>query len=372
MPRALIAAVLLGLLLAACAEEGADRFARETCIGCHRELNPGLVDQLLASPHEKVPVTCEECHGADHEAIFATKGAVPPTVCAECHEEAYAEFRKSRHGRHLKEGKADPLLFEQSFAAGSCSTGTGCHSIQHAYPDGSVGRCSTCHPAHSFLNRDARNPRICIGCHEGTDHPQHRAWLRSSHSMASPDGEGHVADCVTCHGTHDVSDAVTHGLSPFLKEEPALSVPVVPAEEFTAKRETMLGRCRSCHGTRFARQALELADLWRYRGALYLDEAQRLMKEMANEGRLEPGFDFRLPNPATGHAFDLGGPQVFDLSRSVPERIYYEMFFHLYPELFRAAYHTDPERIAWESNDKLKTALDELREYRRQEPRPRK
>ncbi len=63
----------------------------------------------------------------------------------------------------------------------------------------------------------------------------------------------------------------------------------------------------------------------------------------------------------TGHALRLGGAQIFDQSVSLPERIYYEMHFQLYPALWRAAYHNDPERIVWEHNDNLKAALDRLR-----------
>jgi hypothetical protein len=373
MSRARILLVALPLLFAACGEFGEPAGAdpakagddEETCVGCHTKLNPGLVADLLSSPHENVPVTCEECHGDDHDQIFAVKGDVPPTVCARCHEKEWQEFARSRHGRNLREGKPDPLLKEQWRTVGSCTTGTGCHSIQKRYADGSIGRCGACHPTHSFSNHEARNPRVCIGCHEGTDNSEYRAWHRSAHSLASPSHDGLVADCVECHGTHDVSDALTRGLSPMESQNPPLSVPTLSAEEFEGPRGTMLARCRKCHGTRFARDALELADRWRRRGAVLLDEARAIVTGLAKDGLLGIDREVTLPNPATGHAFSLGPVQVFDESVSVPERIYYEMHFHLYPALWRAAYHTDPERVAWEANDALKIKLDELRDFER-------
>ena len=53
------------------------------------------------------------------------------------------------------------------------------------------------------------------------------------------------------------------------------------------------------------------------------------------------------------------------MDTSVPERIYYDMRFHLYPVLWRGAYHNDPERMVWEWNDALKTSLDRLRDIER-------
>ncbi|MHC5051971.1 MAG: hypothetical protein ACYTGK_15320, partial [Planctomycetota bacterium] len=46
----------------------------ETCIGCHERINPGLVEFHKASPHERIPLECEECHGSDHDQMFAVNG----------------------------------------------------------------------------------------------------------------------------------------------------------------------------------------------------------------------------------------------------------------------------------------------------------
>jgi hypothetical protein len=74
----------------------------------------------------------------------------------------------------------------------------------------------------------------------------------------------------------------------------------------------------------------------------------------------------RIPNPICGTAFRVGPLQVFDLDTSLPERIYYDMRYHLYPAMWRAAYHNDPERVVWDLNDKLKSALDRLRQIERE------
>jgi len=374
-----IALVGLILLAAGCSAEDKEpvvvRVAAaqvETCEGCHAKINPGLVAEHNASPHMSIPLTCEACHGTDHNQMFASNGAVPPTVCAPCHQEAYDEFRKSRHGKRLREGKLDALLLAAPLPVGGCTATGGCHSIQKVYEDGSVGRCSACHPMHAFSNAEARNPRVCIGCHGGIDHPQYEAWLRSAHSFAAPTGQGFIADCVECHGTHDVGSGIVHDLPPSQHAEQPALLPVATREEFEAARSIMLARCASCHTRKFAGAALTLGDRWRTRGAAMLKTAADIVKELHKDGLLEPPLTTRPKNPVTGHGLRLGGAQIFDQSVSLPERIYYEMYFQLYPAMWRAAYHTDPERIVWEFNDKLKDALDRLRAADREVRRARK
>jgi len=357
----------LVLLAAACSADESDPAIRivsaevETCEGCHERINPGLVADHNASPHMSIPLGCEACHGTDHDQMFAVDGAVPPTVCAPCHQEAYDEFRKSRHGQRLRGGKLDALLLAAPLEVGGCTATGGCHSIQRVYADGSVGRCSACHPMHAFSNAEARNPRVCIGCHGGIDHPQYEAWLRSAHSYASPSGKGFVADCVECHGTHDVGGGIVHELPPLQHAEQPSTLPVTSLEEFEEVRAVMLERCGKCHSRKFARVALDMADRWRTRGAAMLSTAADIVKQLHADGLLEPPLRERPKNPVTGHALRLGGAQIFDQSVSLPERIYYEMHFQLYPAMWRAAYHNDPERIIWEHNDYLKNALDRLR-----------
>lgn len=360
-------ALLVLLVAVGCgdAAEATSPPGSETCRDCHRKLNPRLIEDLESSPHERVPVTCEECHGSDHEVIFAVKGAVSPLVCARCHEKEWEEFSRSRHGRHLKEGKVDPTLREHYVSVGGCSVTTGCHSIQYKYPDGAVGKCGSCHPTHSFSNHEARNPRICLTCHAGHDNPEYEMWQRSAHSFTATRGEGHIADCVECHDTHDVSAGLTHGLSPVTDVDPPLFVRTMDQEEFQAARKIMLDRCTPCHGKRFAREALAKADLWRRRGAILVQEAENIVKRLDRDGLLPYPPEDRVPNPALGAKLHLGGAQIYDLDTSMPERIYYDMRYHLYPALWRGAYHNDPERVVWEFNDALKTSLDLLRDIDR-------
>jgi hypothetical protein len=367
LPLLLILLLLLGFAPACGETRGEEEPAGgQTCRECHRKLSPELIADLEASPHERVPVTCEECHGSDHDRIFAVKGEVPPTVCAKCHPKEWEEFSRSHHGRHLRGGKMTPALMQHSFSVGSCGTESGCHSIQKKYADGSVGRCSTCHPTHTFSNHEARNPRVCYTCHCGEDNPEYEVWIRSAHSFRSPSRDGYIADCVECHDTHDVSRGITRGLSPVATETPPLFVPTLPVEEWQEARGAMMERCRKCHGTRFAREALKLADDWRRRAAILVEEAGKVVRRLEKAGLLRPSPAERVPNPFRGNKLVLGGVAIFDMDLSIPERLYYDMRFHVYPRLWRGCYHNDPERHVWELVDQLKTLLDRVREYERQ------
>jgi hypothetical protein len=75
----------------------------ESCIPCHQRLEPTIVRQFLASAMGKAgaqnarvdfpikQITCANCHGADHDVIMKTKGRVPETTCAACHNQIYQE-----------------------------------------------------------------------------------------------------------------------------------------------------------------------------------------------------------------------------------------------------------------------------------------
>ena len=127
----------------------------------------------------------------------------------------------------------------------------------------------------------------------------------------------------------------------------------------------MLGRCRKCHGTRFAREALKLADDLRRRWLLMRDEAKAILMGLAKDGLIDPPHDTRIPNPLCGPAARAGGPQLFDLDTTEAESIYFRMHFIEYAALWRAAFHTDPLRVSWEENEEFKAKLNRLRQIDR-------
>jgi cytochrome b subunit of formate dehydrogenase len=140
--------------------------------------------------------SCVDCHGAHDErfgfdaASFVNKRRVAE-VCARCHEKEEHQFQLSVHGTALRRGNKD------------------------------APACTDCHGEHRILSpRDPSSPvaaanvsnRVCTPCHsslrvtERWDLPRDRGqtFADSYHGLASRGGVVEVANCASCHGTHDI------------------------------------------------------------------------------------------------------------------------------------------------------------------------
>ncbi len=78
----------------------------ERCVACHRESNPGIVEQWEGSTHAERGVGCYDCHAADENDVdgFAHEGyhiatIVTPRDCARCHVTEAEEFGRSHHAK---------------------------------------------------------------------------------------------------------------------------------------------------------------------------------------------------------------------------------------------------------------------------------
>ena len=78
----------------------------ESCVKCHGEASPGIIDHWKGSTHALKGVGCVECHQADakdadaflhYGATIAT--VVTPRDCSRCHAEEANEFAHSHHAK---------------------------------------------------------------------------------------------------------------------------------------------------------------------------------------------------------------------------------------------------------------------------------
>lgn len=159
--------------------------APETCLTCHGDVDPA---RLARSRHQGL--TCARCHAGAREVPHAAPLAVR---CDGCHQKAAAEYRQSVHHERIAAGRAD------------------------------APACGACHaPAHEILSaRDPASPtyhlnlpRTCGRCHGGPGRAPpagpgnadvYTLYLDSIHGRALARGGLLVAaDCVECHGSHDI------------------------------------------------------------------------------------------------------------------------------------------------------------------------
>ena len=80
--------------------------ASRSCVECHGQSSPGIIDHWKGSPHARKGVGCVECHLADKGDVdgFDHYGShiatiVTPRDCARCHEKEATEFAHSHHSK---------------------------------------------------------------------------------------------------------------------------------------------------------------------------------------------------------------------------------------------------------------------------------
>lgn len=341
----------------------------KSCEGCHQQIDAGMDKQWRESVHFKVNVGCADCHGNDHEAVFAEKGRVSAAVCGKCHEKEVTAFAKSGHADAEVAALSDARFLAQSTAMQEEGC-MGCHRIGARFPDGSVGECNVCHPGHEFSSAMAREPEACEVCHGGPDHPVMEAFKTSVHGVLyyqDRDPEK-SPNCVTCHmpnGEHGhVANlglgAVFTGAA--LEEDylPHLAMKRLTKEEFEANRKEMLNVCAPCHSTRFSRESLERADAIKREADAIVAEGYTIIKKLYDEKALDPMPEDRPANPVVGHAFELGGQQMYEDTSEI-EQAFFRLFKFYHATTFKAAYHHSPDYIHWEGIVRMKMEMDKIR-----------
>ncbi|HEV8663180.1 MAG TPA: cytochrome b/b6 domain-containing protein [Candidatus Methylomirabilis sp.] len=184
----------------------------ETCAICHadpkvireeRIARPRVVALFEQSVHGRAireqgnlkAATCTDCHGG-HEILRAADPASTifkrnvPVTCSHCHTDEAAQFRTSVHGEAVSRG---------IFAAPSCTDCHGEHGITATRAPGSPvaplavsTTCAACHKATPVIEEFGLAARRA-----GT-------FFDSFHGLAVRGGSPVVANCASCHGTHNI------------------------------------------------------------------------------------------------------------------------------------------------------------------------
>lgn len=193
------------------------------CVACHTGFNPEIVphkekiepvdcrrchvDAQLKHPfhpqlaralnaHEVPDVSCKDCHGTHDVVSPSVPGSKfsPSKLsqsCGECHSDEKERFEASAHGKAAAAGIQ---------GAPNCLT---CHSTQVVLDESSP----------DSLALKTAQEKLCLSCH--LDNPGARAqaapsagfiaaYETSVHGAALARGNARAANCVSCHGSHDM------------------------------------------------------------------------------------------------------------------------------------------------------------------------
>jgi len=178
------------------------------------------------------------------------------------------------------------------------------HGVGRVNPDGSLGSCEACHPAHSFSIAVARSPYTCAQCHLEPDVPGFNVWMENkmgniwlvehkqynlTHVPWVVGVDFRVPSCAACHfsllvdpqgnvivhRTHNVDERIyvrlfgayahptpKHGATWKIVNADGLPLPytldgrfateyLISPEEQKARKETLMRICKACHVTTF-------------------------------------------------------------------------------------------------------------------------
>ncbi len=332
-------------------------FKSDECILCHTVQTPGIVAQWKRSKHAKPeewkeehkghehteePVTCDKCHGTDHENLTMPSY----NTCGKCHEEQVKGHRAGEVGSHTH------AFHINTIEAASWQIGkpgeevTGCAACHGT----AENRCDGCHTRHEFSEAEARRPNNCGVCHTGLDHYEYEMYTQSYHGKIY-EAEGATWDwtkplkpqnyktptCAYCHmqgGEHNVMKSST------TYSHMGTALVDRGATRHKEKREGWINVCKGCHSPRFAKDQLEAMDeavkvsftKWR--------EAMAIVTDLYQDGLLDPMPKDLAPDWAGHYTFSLfpgGEGRMFNVSEV--ERISFEMLVYITNAVYKASAH---------------------------------
>jgi hypothetical protein len=406
-----LAAVLAPVALLAGAAEAA------SCQECHETVTKGVVIDWLQSRHAMVDVTCDTCHGADHNSADDVAKATMPTpdTCAQCHEQQTAQYKKGKHALAWAALNAMPTTHAMPKVLSDGLKGCGgCHKVGLMTPEqitqvrGQAGgsgtaACDSCHTRHTFSKAEAREPEACRTCHMGFDHPQWEMYSGSKHGVRHAlkragvlPASAAAPTCQTCHmqdGDHEVrtpwgflavrlplpddpqwkADQITilqalGVLDPAGK--PTARLDVVKAAQvarldqasFDAERAKLVKVCTDCHSKRFADAQMAAGDETLRNVDHLLAEAIREITALYTEGVLKKpdSYAYAFPDLLTFH----------DSPTPIENRLFVMHLKHRM-RAFQGAFHANPDYALWYGWSEMVRDLADIR-YMAEELRAKK
>lgn len=381
----------------------------DTCVQCHSkaEVTPLQVADWKQSKHAEQGVTCDVCHGDQHQTMTDwDKTTLPtPAVCGECHEERVEQFKRGKHAMAWVAMEAMPATHYQpmELIAGMKGCG-GCHKIgikseekiKELKAQGlryGVASCDACHTRHTFSVAEAREPEACATCHMGFDHPQWEMWTNSKHGVRYNlkrlfvlPKDAPAPKCQTCHmpdGDHEVRTAwgflavrlpmpedeqwakdratILKGLGVLDPEgNPTARLDAVKAADvarldqasWEKERNKMIAVCSQCHSELFAKGELEKTDNLIRQTDRLLAEAIEIVAGLYRDGILKKpeNYAYAYPDLLTFH----------EATTPIEQRLYL-MFLEHRMRAFQGSFHANPDYALWYGWAEMRSDLIEIK-----------
>ncbi len=193
--------------------------AEDQCIACHTGLGDAPSTLFKKDIHQQKGVSCADCHGGDRTADDPDKAmskdhgykGVPKgnniiKACINCHDNA---DKMKTFGSSLKTNQFK--LFATSVHGGTsldgaewvaqCTTCHGAHGVSPVaspsspvYPTNVIKTCSKCHSNPQYMKQ--YNPSLPVD--------QLEKYHTSMHGKLNAKGNTEVAECASCHGSHNI------------------------------------------------------------------------------------------------------------------------------------------------------------------------
>lgn len=331
-------------------------FSGEQCIGCHRGVTPGIVNDWKKSRHSQLSekVFCNDCHGSNHEQLYMPT----PDACSSCHVTQHKQFvDEKRYGFPSHSLAMERAMDAKHFADKPKAEVTSClqcHSV--------ATKCDSCHTRHVFSAAEARRPEACITCHSGPPHPDDETYFHSAHGQiylkegenwdwSKPLKKGNypAPTCAYCHmdeGKHQIADKAIWKFG--IKE----INPLTSSNEI--RRKQWIKLCSDCHEEDWSADRLKEMDKERKRAWSKLYEAEDVLKSLRLDGLLYPSAKERPPYPTDFISgiiqyerigFYEGQASAF-YNVSAIERDYFEMWYFDNLAAYKGSAHGDSSFVS--------------------------
>lgn len=215
--RCLVISLFLFWSLTAFGQQKTDQ-----CFTCHQAVEDKPSALFATDVHHSMGITCAGCHGGDDQSEDMETGmsvkagfrGVPKgndisAACEKCHSDAdrmksFGSKLPTNQGSNLKESIHGRLAINGRERLAQCTTCHGAHGIRRVkdpkspvYPLNVTQTCAKCHSDATFMRN--YNPALPID--------QLQKYKTSVHGILHAKGDANVAECASCHGSHDIRPA---------------------------------------------------------------------------------------------------------------------------------------------------------------------